>query len=179
MNSFPHLDLLGSHEIYNYPDPIYDSLYNPKIFLSSPDNNICSSSGNDSFLHLLTSPETVYKPKAKNPAIYHCDIEGCTKSFTRKYNLRSHRRTHTDEKPFLCGICFKSFARQHDRNRHAKLHLGLRPFSCLYCQKAFSRQDALSRHLKRKKNRTLPSCYYSKLRQQERLDAKRKKYALY
>ncbi|CAO3595501.1 unnamed protein product [Absidia cylindrospora] len=82
----------------------------------------------------------------KSASTYRCDYPDCEKTFTRPYNLKSHRRTHTAERPFDCPLCPKSFARQHDRNRHAKLHLGIKPYTCHFCNKSFARQDALNRH---------------------------------
>ena len=64
----------------------------------------------------------------KHPATFQCTL--CPKRFTRAYNLRSHLRTHTDERPFVCTVCGKAFARQHDRNRHAGLHSGEKKFVC-------------------------------------------------
>lgn len=93
----------------------------------------------------------------KHPATYHCHL--CTKKFTRAYNLRSHLRTHTDERPFVCTVCGKAFARQHDRKRHEGLHSGEKKFVCkgeLHsspgqywgCGRRFARADALGRHFR-------------------------------
>jgi len=54
--------------------------------------------------------------KMKDSVTFQCTL--CPKKFTRAYNLRSHLRTHTDEKPFVCAVCGKAFARQHERKRH-------------------------------------------------------------
>lgn len=88
-------------------------------------------------------------------ATWQCSL--CNKRFTRAYNLRSHVRTHTNERPFMCALCGKTFARQHDRKRHEKLHYGEKSFVCRAddaadgqwgCGRAFARGDALARHLR-------------------------------
>lgn len=92
----------------------------------------------------------------KHPATFQCDK--CPKKFTRAYNLRSHLRTHTNERPFVCSVCKKAFARQHDRKRHEGLHSGEKKFVCRGvipstgaawgCGRKFARADALGRHFR-------------------------------
>lgn len=91
----------------------------------------------------------------KHPATFQCTL--CPKRFTRAYNLRSHLRTHTDERPFVCTVCSKAFARQHDRKRHEGLHSGEKKFVCKGelkqggqwgCGRRFARADALGRHFR-------------------------------
>ncbi|KAJ9660290.1 DNA-binding transcription factor [Neophaeococcomyces mojaviensis] len=93
----------------------------------------------------------------KHPATFKCNL--CDKKFTRAYNLRSHLRTHTDERPFVCTVCGKAFARQHDRKRHEGLHSGEKKFVCKGelnsrpgeawgCGRRFARADALGRHFR-------------------------------
>ncbi|KAI9793550.1 MAG: DNA-binding transcription factor [Peltula sp. TS41687] len=91
----------------------------------------------------------------KHPATFQCNL--CPKRFTRAYNLRSHLRTHTDERPFVCTVCGKAFARQHDRKRHEGLHSGEKRFVCKGelksgaswgCGRRFARADALGRHFR-------------------------------
>lgn len=95
------------------------------------------------------------KRQQKHPATFSCHL--CPKKFTRAYNLRSHLRTHTDERPFVCSVCGKAFARQHDRKRHESLHSGEKKFVCKGdlkqggqwgCGRRFARADALGRHFR-------------------------------
>lgn len=93
------------------------------------------------------SPQSSTKQQSTSrERVFECTFPGCKKRFPRRYNLKSHERTHTTERPFVCDLCCKSFARNHDLKRHRRIHLGLKPYQCQICRQLFSRADALTRH---------------------------------
>jgi hypothetical protein len=77
---------------------------------------------------------------------FPCTFEGCSKTFTRKYNANAHLRTHYRHYPAQCEICGNRFTRQADLARHKKdVHLRQRRYYCDSCYLSFSRSDTLSR----------------------------------
>ncbi|GFS94715.1 PR domain zinc finger protein 12 [Trichonephila clavipes] len=50
----------------------------------------------------------------------------CHKGFNSRSNLRSHMRTHTQQKPFKCNVCFRRFSQSSTLRNHTRLHTATR-----------------------------------------------------
>ncbi|KAF0382450.1 putative Metallothionein expression activator [Gigaspora margarita] len=125
-------------------DPNETNMHQIKRRRSSiPDKNLCRN-----------SPSSNTDDKTSQLG-YACLYPHCNKSFARLYNLKSHQRTHSTDRPFKCSSCETAFARNHDLKRHQKIHENTKPYKCLGCKKLFSRLDALKRHKHNPKSREL------------------------
>ncbi|KAJ1565780.1 hypothetical protein HK405_011613 [Cladochytrium tenue] len=103
--------------------------------------------------HLLptatfTSPAARPTVRRRRNLAYACTFPGCTRAFSRHYNLKTHEAIHDParERPHACGACPRAFVRLHDLERHRLTHGAPKPFTCAACGSGFSRRDALRRH---------------------------------
>ena len=71
----------------------------------------------------------------KRPSLFNCSK--CEKRFTWGYNLKTHERIHTDDKPFCCSKCKKKFTTSGDIRNHERIHTNEKPFCCSKCDKKF------------------------------------------
>lgn len=76
----------------------------------------------------------------------------CNHHFQFKHHLLDHMNTHTNRRPYSCGICRKAYVRPGSLSAHMKLHHGEnRPkklVCCEFCAKVFGHIRVYFGHLK-------------------------------
>jgi len=68
-----------------------------------------------------TDPGAAWKithPEDKLNKAYPCEM--CSMSFSQKWLLKRHWKTHTGDKPYKCSICLRSFSLRDSCTRHLK-----------------------------------------------------------
>jgi len=72
----------------------------------------------------------------------------CRREFTQQRLLALHMRTHTDLRPFACGVCGMRFGRSDALTVHTRSHTGERPYPCDICQQMFMTSGSARRHMR-------------------------------
>ncbi|XP_061741191.1 transcription factor E4F1 isoform X2 [Nerophis ophidion] len=90
------------------------------------------------------SDKIVYKVNQEGR--YICPL--CEKTFKTSNILKTHIKTHSDQKNFPCELCSASFRTKGSLSRHNRRHSDERPYQCTMCGQSFRESGALTRHLK-------------------------------
>ncbi|CAG9822621.1 unnamed protein product [Phaedon cochleariae] len=77
---------------------------------------------------------------------YECNI--CQKSFRSISGLRTHLKSHDEEKPYVCTECKKAFKVYGSLMHHIRTHSGEQPYECKECGKKYKQAGTLRAHMR-------------------------------
>ncbi|XP_045189991.2 zinc finger protein 583-like [Mercenaria mercenaria] len=106
-----------------------------------PHCNICNKYFSDvSYLE--------FHKKVTHMKVRNCICEICGKKFKTERCVKSHMRTHSDERPYQCDVCGKYYKYTHQLSSHKKMfHSKLKRFFCKVCNKGFYFEGKLKDHM--------------------------------
>ncbi|CAO1338410.1 unnamed protein product [Diamesa hyperborea] len=119
-----------------------------------------------------TKTENITTESSEQPNSNCCDV--CGKSYTYRYQLIVHKRSHDEKKQFLCQVCGQAFVSHIELSNHGKSHISgdSNMFICSVCFNVFANESSLERHSKRHDTQKPHACMicYKTFVRKEHLD---------
>ncbi|KAL4235063.1 hypothetical protein ACF0H5_006701 [Mactra antiquata] len=107
-------------------------------------SHVCDFCGQSFFLARQLS---VHKRRHRKKDL-KCDVPGCHWTFAFNHELKTHKMTHSEERPFLCDTCgFAAYSPYHLK-RHNRIHSSEKRFHCEYCTYKAGNKTHLRRHMR-------------------------------
>lgn len=79
-------------------------------------------------------------------AVYPC--EQCSRTYRSQGNLSHHKRlAHQGILNYICVECGEAFPSRSERDIHARIHSGETPYKCPHCGKSYRAKNTLTQHL--------------------------------
>ncbi|GMT08919.1 hypothetical protein PFISCL1PPCAC_216, partial [Pristionchus fissidentatus] len=91
-------------------------------------------------------PTTSMSIGTKGKQLFYCEICQPASAFTQLHNLKTHMRSHVNNRRYKCELCQTRFTRSEHLKRHQKSKCDDRPFLCTICGKRFELEQTLKDH---------------------------------
>jgi uncharacterized Zn-finger protein len=111
------------------------------------DTTLQNQQNNSPIVASSSSSEMIVEKIHENKK-HKCTFTGCDRSFVRPAELLRHKRTHTNERPYVCPTCKHEFKRKDHLKSHILIHTDEKKYSCKRCDYRTNRLDTLKRHFK-------------------------------
>ena len=126
-------------------DPKLETTEGPKLEDASDENE---NESLDVGSHLQTVVEEIEKEFLPEEASKLFKCEECDYTTPKRFLLKRHLKSHSEERPFECSDCNSSFKRPEDLLQHTNTHLGTKSYQCKYCDAGFNSSGERVRHIR-------------------------------
>lgn len=138
----------SAEQLQNHVEEYHSEYKIKKPKKESPKNQKCIPAVCPECNKTFSNKYNMFAHMKSHKRTYAYACSRCGKKYSTKGNLQQHMRLiHEGVLSHVCGACGERFPTRVARDVHARLHTGARPFRCRLCAAAFRAEDSLLRHL--------------------------------